>query len=72
MPTRIPTGVGDQPGFLTFYSMIPIVCKITYFSLYLFVCFFKDYFLAHAQLLINGKPLSQYASHSHFLAHYPA
>ena len=37
---------------LLFITMIPISCKITNFSLYLFVCFFRDhhnYFLARAQ-----------------------
>ena len=34
MPTRISAGVGDQPCFLTFITMIPIACKITNFSLY--------------------------------------
>ena len=34
MPTRISAGVGDHPCFLT---MIPISCKITNFSLYLYI-----------------------------------
>jgi len=64
MPTRISADIGDHPCFLTF---IPIDCKITNFSLYLFVCFLKDYhncFFACAQLIISGKPVSQYASYS--------
>ena len=46
--------------------MIPIDCKITNFSLYLFVSFLKDYhnyFLARAYL-ISGKPVSQYVLYS--------
>ena len=44
--------------------MIPIDCKITIFSLYLFVAY-HDYFLARTQLLlISGKPISQYALYS--------
>ena len=47
--------------------MIPIDCKITNFSLYLFFCFLKDYhnyFFARTQLIISGKPVSQYTSYS--------
>jgi len=47
--------------------MIPIEYKITNFSLYLLVCFLKDYhnyFFAHAQLIISRKPVSYYASYS--------
>ena len=48
--------------------MIPIDCKITKFSLYLFVSFLKDYqnyFLARAySYLISGKLDSQYALYS--------
>ena len=53
-------------SFLFIY-MIPIDCKITNFSLYLFAYFLKDYhnyFLARAQLLISGKSNSQYALNS--------
>jgi len=54
--------------FLLFIYMIPIDCKITNFSLYLFVSFLKDfhnYFLACAYShLISGKPNSQYALYS--------
>jgi len=52
---------------LFFVYMIPIDCKINNFSLYLLVYFLKDYriyFLVRAQLLISGKPVSQYASYS--------
>ena len=67
MPTRISAGVHDHPCFLNFIYIIPIDCKITNFSLYLFVSFLKDYhnyFFVHAQLLISGKPVSQYTSYS--------
>jgi len=42
MPTRISAGacIDDHPCFFTFYSCDPIDCKITNFSLCLFVCFF--------------------------------
>ena len=43
MSTRISAGVGDHPVFLLLIYMIPIDCEITYFSLYLFVSFLKDY-----------------------------
>ena len=52
---------------LLFITIIPINCKITNCSLYLFVCFLKDhhnYFLASTQLLISGKSISRYASYS--------
>ena len=67
MTNRISAGAYDHPCFFTFISMIPVDCKITNFSLYLFVYFLKDhcnFFLAHAQLLISGIPVSQYASYS--------
>jgi len=41
MPTRISAGVGDHLVSLLFI-MIPIACKITNFSLYLFVYFFEN------------------------------
>ena len=65
MPTRISADVGNHPSFLTFITMIPIDCKITNFSLDLFVNFLKDYhnyFLVCAQLSISRKLVSQYAS----------
>ena len=38
MPTRISAGVGDN--YVSFFiTMIPIACKITNFSLHLFVSF---------------------------------
>jgi len=37
MHTRISAGVGDHPCFLTFITMIPIDCKITNCSLYLYL-----------------------------------
>ena len=47
--------------------MIPIACKLTNFFLHLFVSFLKrdynNYFLAHAQLLISRKPISQIFTH---------
>ena len=43
--------------------MTPVDCKISNFSLYLFV-YLNNYFLACAQLLISGKPISQYVSYS--------
>ena len=61
MPTRISAGTGDHPCSLLFITMILIDCKITNFTLYLFVCFLKDYhnyYLVHTQLLISGKPVS--------------
>jgi len=67
MPNRISAGVGDHPCSLTFIYILPIDCKITNFSLGFFVYFLKDchtYFLAHTQLLISGKPVSQYALYS--------
>ena len=46
--------------------MIPNDWKITNFSFYLFVCFLKITIIIswRAQLLISGKPISQYASYS--------
>jgi len=48
--------------------MIPIDCKITNFSLYLFVSFLKDYhnYISWRALnyLISGKPNSQYVLYS--------
>ena len=59
MPTRISAGVQVTTlVFLLFIYMIPIDCKITKFSLYLFVSFLKDYhnyFLARAQLFNQWK-----------------
>ena len=54
MPTRISTGVGDHPCFLTFYYYDPYLLQNYYFSLYLFVSLKKDYhnFLACAQVEI--------------------
>ena len=53
MPTRISAGVGDHPCYLTFYLYDPYIdCKITNFSLNLFVSFLKDYHnysMVHAQ-----------------------
>ena len=52
---------------LLFITMIPIDCKITNFSLYLFVCFFKEVTIIIswcAHLLIGGKSFSQYTSYS--------
>jgi len=60
-----------MPCFLTFIYMIPNDCKITNFSLYLFVSFLKDYqnyFLAQPSYLISGKPVSQYALYSLILS----
>ena len=54
--------------FLLFIYMIPIGCKITNFSLYLFVSFFLKITIInfwHApSYLISGKPDSQYALYS--------
>ena len=60
MPMCISAGVGDHPCFIT---MIPIDCKITSFSLYLFACcfFYKDqynYFLVRAQKLLAENRLA--------------
>ena len=42
MSTRISAGVDDCPCFTTFIAIIPIDCKITNFSLHLFVYFFDN------------------------------
>ena len=42
MSTRISASVDDCPCFSTFIAMIPIDCKITNFSLHLFVYFFGN------------------------------
>ena len=52
---------------LLFITIIPITCKITNFSLHLFVSFLKEITIIiswRAQLLIGSKPVSQYASYS--------
>ena len=53
-------------------TMIPIDWKINNFSLYLFVCFFKDFFLVRAQLLIMENLLASMLHIYSFLAHYAA
>ena len=53
--------------FLLFIYMISIDCKITNFSLYLFVSFLKITRIISwraPSYLISGKPTSQYALHS--------
>ena len=42
MASRISVDIGDHPCFLIFITMTHIDCKITNFSLYLFVCFLKN------------------------------
>ena len=50
MSTRISAGVDDCPYFFTFFiTLIPIDCKITNFSLYLFV-----YILVTIIILVNS------------------
>jgi len=50
---------------LIFIYMIPIEFKIANFSLNLFVCFLKDYYLgAHQTIIISKKSVSQYALYS--------
>ena len=70
MPTRISAGVGDHPCFLTFITMIPIDCKITNFSLYLFAGFFREIISWHAsnKLLVEN-PLASTLGILSFLAH---
>ena len=53
--------------FFLFIYMIPIDCKITNFSLYLFVSFLKITIIISwcaPRNLISGKPVSQYALYS--------
>ena len=52
-------------------NVVPIDCKITNFSIYLFVCFLRDYhnyFLAPAQLIGSRKSVSQYTFYSLILS----
>ena len=51
MSTRISAGADDCPCFTTFIAMIPIDCKITNFSLHLFVYFF----LVAIIILVNSQ-----------------
>jgi len=57
---------------LIFITMIPIDCKITIFSLYLFASFLINYFLASAQILICVNSLASTLCVHPFSAHYTA
>ena len=65
MLARISAGIGDHLWFLTFYYLWSLLTtKLQNFphTCCLFLKDYHNYFLVRAQLLINGKPVSQYVS----------
>ena len=60
-----------SPCFRTFYNYHPYLLQnyaYTYF--FAFIKDHRNYFFVHAQLLINGKPVSQYAHFQPIPQHY--